>query len=270
MSESQFDFPPDSLYAERYKKLCLQKPTESNLDAQRMQQQAAYIEMYNDLLRRILPIATEKISEEDLGKILRRAVVPIFKTAQEAARDQLTGLPKRNVLNEVTNRYMDLVRQIGGVVTFVYMDLDNFKDVNDRYGHDQGDKVLGAFGRILQQVKRSYDVAGTMQEEDRLAAKTAEGDEFGIVFFGSQAVPSELLNQRIVDELKSQKGIQGMEEIGVSMGIARFDSSHNQEMTATELIKQADIAMYNAKLITEQKVKFVEYRSDMEVPSVSK
>ncbi|MBI4990542.1 GGDEF domain-containing protein [Candidatus Gottesmanbacteria bacterium] len=268
-SENKLDFPTDSSIAREYENLRL-KPDASNLDPHRSHLLATYADMYNELLRRILPITAGVISEEQLERILRRGVIPAFQKAQEANRDPLTGLPKRNVLKEITGRYMDLIKQgIGGVVTFVYIDIDNFKEgVNDQYGHRQGDEILRIIGGILQKVKRSYDMVGVAQEKDRLAGKTAEGDEFGVVFFGTEETPPNKLKQRIEDELKSYEGISGMEAIGISMGVAKFDSLSDQKMNADDLIHNADTAMYHAKLISGSKVKYVGHIPGMVAPPV--
>lgn len=244
------------------------KSTQTPPDIRRQLHQEIYAKMYDSMLQNILRVRKGNIEPKDM-QILRAAVVPAFQRAIEGAKDELTGLPTKEMIVDITQRYMDLAKQIGGVVTFVYIDIDKFKEgVNDTHGHKAGDKFLRTFGGILQQIKRSYDVVGITKNEQQVEpGKTANGDEFGVVFYGSQEIPAQVLCDRISTELSKHSYLKGFDKIGVSMGIAKYQMG-GKVLNASELIENADTAMYNAKRIPTPptKVKFIEFFDNMQRP----
>lgn len=233
-----------------------------------------YAEMYDSMLMNILRVTGGQIQERDL-RVLRGAVVPAFRAAIEGKKDDLTQLPNREMLAKITQRYMELADKIGGVVTFVYLDIDNFKLINDKFGHSEGDKFIATFGdKILPKVKRSYDIVGVTKKEQKhiLPGKPARGDEFGIVFYGSQEIsPTELCRRISVELMSHRQYLKGFDEIGVSMGIATYKRGSNFK-NAEKLFDNADIAMYNAKELDPAgtKVKYVEFQDGMVRPRVLK
>lgn len=258
MSELRLDQNLEGIF-ETYKFHSKQTPP----DTLRQLNQEVYADMYDSMLQNVLRVTKGNISDRDL-RILRGAVVPAFKNAIEGKKDDLTGLPSKEMLTEITKRYMDLAEQIGGVVTFVYIDLDNFKEgVNEPHGHTAGDTFITTFGEVLKKVKRSYDVVGVTRNAQQVApGKPAKGDEFGIVFFGSKGVPPDLLSEHIRTELMKHSGLLGFDAVRVSMGVATYQKG-DKKINASKLIDNADTAMSHAKSITDQKVKYVQYSPDM-------
>lgn len=146
-----------------------------------------------------------------------------------AATDPLTGLSNRRVL-EVSLVAAESTASEGWAV--LYCDLDGFKAINDRWGHDVGDHVLRVVGERLRQVVRSGDVIARLG-----------GDEFVIL---AQADPdqAELLAQRVREEMALPvEGEGGCLELGVSVGVATATTPGG----VPRLLAEADAAMRQDK-----------------------
>lgn len=159
------------------------------------------------------------------------------RRAQERLRvmantDTVTGLPNRNSINHDISAALE--RRVDGLVGVVYLDLDNFKKVNDAYGHMFGDRLLQAV---------SLAILSCLEEQQTLAR--LGGDEFIILAEGTSQLALEALASRILDRLKQPFRI-GLIEVysGCSIGIA-FAPQHGEDRDS--LIRNADTAMYTAK-----------------------
>ena len=150
----------------------------------------------------------------------------------DAKQDALTGLPNRNALMETLS---GLLRDATGTVCVTFVDLDGFKEVNDTYDHETGDRLIKAVAAGLAVL------AGSSSLISRIG-----GDEFVIVHGGSDAAAeARATASRIIAFLDLPIDIDGrMARVGASVGIAMSDTSR---MMAGELMRQADIAMYAAK-----------------------
>lgn len=150
--------------------------------------------------------------------------------------DPLTNLPNRTLLAERLSRAIVQARRQDNRLALLFLDLDNFKDVNDSLGHATGDRVLRAAAQRLQ------EVAGA----DRTVARIS-GDEFAVVL-ESLADPSEADHcaQRIITAFEAPLRLDDRYEftISPSIGISLFPD-HAQ--VPTDLLKHADTAMYKAK-----------------------
>jgi diguanylate cyclase (GGDEF)-like protein len=122
----------------------------------------------------------------------------------------------------------------GGVVGLLFLDIDHFKDVNDVYGHDAGDRALQEVARRLKTVVRAGDTAGRIG-----------GDEF-IVVCPNLSGSNELANiaSRLHSVSADPIGLHdGSVEVGISIGVAIGD----RDTVPEELLRRADVAMYEAK-----------------------
>ena len=157
--------------------------------------------------------------------------------------DPLTGLANRALFADRVDHALGLSRRGHGTVAVLYCDLDGFKGVNDRFGHDVGDQVLGEVGRRLQSVLRSADTAARLGGDEFavLAEDLLDGDEaitVGGRIVDAFATPIELPDQSI--------------QLGVSVGVA---VSHG-ELGLDELLRNSDMAMYRAKAFGKNRVEF--------------
>lgn len=159
------------------------------------------------------------------------------RRAQERLRvlantDTITGLPNRNAIHELIN---EAIEQAGdSQVGIVYLDLDNFKKVNDAYGHMFGDQLLQAVSLALL----------SCLEEDQLLARLG-GDEFIVLASQTSQSSLEAVASRILTRLRQPFRI-GLIEVytGCSVGIA-MAPQHGED--SGNLIRNADTAMYTAK-----------------------
>ncbi|MEV0155959.1 EAL domain-containing protein [Micromonospora sp. NPDC050686] len=147
-----------------------------------------------------------------------------------AYSDQLTGLPNRLMFNRRLRRAL----RDRAPVAVLLLDLDGFKQVNDRFGHAAGDRLLTG---IAERMREVVDDAGTIA---RLG-----GDEFAVLVDGTRGVAPERLADRLLAALQP---LPGEEDLGVhpsaSIGIAEYGPQHTSH---SDLLRDADIAMYAAK-----------------------
>jgi diguanylate cyclase (GGDEF)-like protein/PAS domain S-box-containing protein len=150
---------------------------------------------------------------------------------QLALYDPLTGLANRAFFHERLRHAIMLRREEGQATGLLYIDLDGFKGINDRWGHDLGDEVLHEIGRRIERSVRPGDTAARLG-----------GDEFAVVLTepltAEDAVGvAERLLAEIAEPLESRDGLLSITaSIGIAFG--------NDDET---LLKEADIAMYRAK-----------------------
>jgi diguanylate cyclase (GGDEF)-like protein/PAS domain S-box-containing protein len=153
--------------------------------------------------------------------------------AHMARHDALTQLPNRVLLREKMAEGLARVEQGESMAVF-YLDLDNFKGVNDTLGHPIGDKLLGV---IAERVR------DTLAEGDTIAR--LGGDEFAVLQGNSSVEEAGNLARRLVEVVSEPVEIDGQEiNSGVSIGIALAPDDSN---VADHLMKCADLALYRAK-----------------------
>lgn len=157
----------------------------------------------------------------------------------QAHIDALTGLPNRRMLRQRLNEALAHARQTESALAVVFMDLDNFKQVNDTLGHHEGDALL---------VEAAHRIQQHMGRADTLARMG--GDEFTLVLAGlpAGADPVALLGPRLdglLDALQ-QPYLLGQSEVFVSasMGLAMYPADASQ---IEDLLRHADQALYAAK-----------------------
>ncbi len=154
---------------------------------------------------------------------------------RQALHDGLTGLPNRTMLNERLRAALAASEQLGTCVGLLVMDLDQFKDVNDALGHDQGDRLLIEMSRRLQKVLRGADTIARLG-----------GDEFAFLFtdVGDAAGASNVATQvrRALEQPFQLGGISL--QTSASIGVALYP---DHATNADALIQRADVAMYAAK-----------------------
>jgi diguanylate cyclase (GGDEF)-like protein/PAS domain S-box-containing protein len=157
------------------------------------------------------------------------------RIAHMAHHDALTGLPNRVLFHERLDETLLRVRRYAEILAVLYLDLDQFKNVNDGLGHPAGDKLLVAVAERLRTCLRDCDMVARFG-----------GDEFAVLQIGL-AGPHEagILADRIVTLLSEPYDIDGQQVvIGASAGIALAPADGE---TAEQLLGNADMALYQAK-----------------------
>ena len=153
-----------------------------------------------------------------------------------AHRDALTGLPNRQWLMEFLPAAIERAERSHLKLALMFIDLDNFKAVNDTLGHEAGDQLLRDVATYLRSSVRSSDYVA------RLA-----GDEFVVIIeFLKNVTAAETVAQKIIDTMRlALQGVNGPQaRVNASIGISLFPQDGNNPEA---LLRTADIAMYASK-----------------------
>ncbi len=165
-------------------------------------------------------ISERKALEEQLRKL--------------ALHDPLTLLANRNLFRDRVQHALTLAQRGEGRVAVMFLDLDNFKNINDSLGHDLGDRLLQAVAQRIVQTSRSSDTAARLG-----------GDEFALLLEGVGSLAEvQCLAEALIEALGAPFSLEGREvrvtaSLGVALSAARTD--------AEVLLSNADLAMYHAK-----------------------
>jgi diguanylate cyclase (GGDEF)-like protein/PAS domain S-box-containing protein len=151
-----------------------------------------------------------------------------------ALRDPLTGLANRRLLNELLDAHIARTQRSGAPLAVAYLDLDEFKEVNDEYGHEAGDAVLCETARRLLATVRGADIVARLG-----------GDEF-VIAYEPNDPNSDNLIQRIADALSGPIAISAAFDVYClpSIGVA---DTRTTGYDATALVAAADASMYRVK-----------------------
>lgn len=153
----------------------------------------------------------------------------------QSITDKLTGLYNRRYFEQIIEQYLKISKRENKNLAVMYLDLDNFKEINDIYSHKVGDSILEVVSQRLKNVLRGSDIIARFG-----------GDEFVIAVYGFKEIEDiEVIVQKIIDAIKQPVKIDNeVFEISASIGIALYPKDG---ATVTQLIKNADTAMYKAK-----------------------
>jgi diguanylate cyclase (GGDEF)-like protein len=179
------------------------------------------------------------ITQSDLLEASNRQLVELSREhgrlRAAAMRDELTGLYNRRAFNEFFKEELGRVRRYGGLLALALFDLDHFKQVNDRFGHDAGDAVLRAFARVLRECSRAVDVVSRYG-----------GEEFVVMLPAAGTRAARIFAERVRRLLGRSEVTAGRQKLRctVSAGVCKF-TRHAGSMRA--MLKQADRALYRAK-----------------------
>lgn len=161
----------------------------------------------------------------------RRAQATI---AELALTDSLTGLANRNLLKERVSQAIARAPRGNGFALH-YIDLDSFKPINDRHGHEAGDQVLAAIGRRLTQSVRQTDTVARIGGDEFVVLQSDVADA------GDAAELAWRLSEAIGEPIPLDCGNQN---VGASIGIVLWDTS---AADMDELLRRADAALYDCK-----------------------
>lgn len=154
---------------------------------------------------------------------------------EQTLRDQLTGLYNRRFLEEFLDKIVAQIKRRGTALGILMIDVDYFKEVNDTYGHDMGDKVLKEVSRIIQRSIRESDIAIRFG-----------GEEFLVLLVDIKEGKSEEIAEKIRKAVEEHRieGFGIVLEKTVSIGVSEFPMDSDK---IWQCIKFADVALYKAK-----------------------
>jgi diguanylate cyclase (GGDEF)-like protein len=210
-----------------------------------------------DALRRSAAMATRVQAASAALSVVNRALQGEFRdrnlvglqfaAAQEqeqasrhaAFHDRLTGLPNRALFNDRLEHGIAQAQRHGWRLAVMFVDLDDFKAINDAHGHDAGDSVLQAIARRLNGIARGEDTVSRHGGDEFLYLLTKIGDD------GTIGTLADKIIQTIQAPCNvSVREVEICASIGASIGISIFPKDG---ATGAALIKGADEAMYRAK-----------------------
>ncbi len=172
------------------------------------------------LMRAVRCAAKQYMLQAELGNI--------------AITDELTGLYNRRGFMALAERQLKLARRSGrGMLLFV-MDVDRLKQINDTFGHSEGDRALKRTAEVLEETFRDSDVVARLG-----------GDEFAVLAIEATDHSEATIKARLFECLKSISAEQFGYEISLSLGFARFDPGN--QTSIGEFMMKADQAMYEQK-----------------------
>lgn len=154
----------------------------------------------------------------------------------QAIRDSLTGLFNRRYFVETAEKELSRAIKQKSMMSVIMIDLDNFKKLNDSFGHDTGDKVLMEFGALLNKLTHNEHVACRMG-----------GEEFVVLLTDTSIDLTQTFAQTLLDQLRELKIINNGINIGsvtASIGISTYPDGAND---ISSIVKLADQALYLAK-----------------------
>ena len=163
------------------------------------------------------------------SQVERHETALLASLAELASTDELTGCTVRRVLRQRTEQEIERALRSGSALSLLMIDVDQFKEVNDNFGHVVGDRVLATIGAILLANVRTFDVASRLG-----------GDEFALLLPETDASGAVVVAERIFRDLAGS----GEVPVTLSIGVSSLDRSLP---TVEHLFDEADMALYQVK-----------------------
>ncbi|MFQ5876980.1 MAG: diguanylate cyclase [Acidobacteriota bacterium] len=180
-------------------------------------------------------------SLERTNRQLREANEKLLKLS---VTDDRTNLLNDRYLNRRLVEEFKRARRYGMPLSVVLLDLDRFKRVNDKYGHDCGDQVLKRFGQVVTESAREIDIVGRFG-----------GEEFLMILPNTDGIRAAIVAERVrkVAEEQVYKFKEFLVRVTTSAGVASYPANRDVR-NAADLLRAADAAMYRAKTASRNKV----------------
>ena len=161
--------------------------------------------------------------------------------------DPLTGIPNRRFFSDQVNKLVKGSVRRGGIIAFGLFDVDNFKAVNDTYGHDVGDRVLVELANILTHILRIDDVFCRFG-----------GEEFAFAVILKKVDDAEPVAEKLVNAIRDLKvPVEGENTINVTVSMGLNVVSPNNSTDIDDHIKKSDAAMYQVKKSGKDRYKII-------------
>ena len=165
--------------------------------------------------------------------LVRRLEVMRNEAIKASEHDSLTGILNRRAFLRAAEYLLLLKERAPIPLVFIFADLDNFKAVNDQFGHEMGDKVLQRFSNMAQSSFRKSDIIARYG-----------GDEFVMILTNTSPEDAELTVRKLQCEFRDWARNNGL-PVGFSFGLEIAQEGRNN---LGDILRQADAALYDAKL----------------------
>lgn len=184
-----------------------------------------------DILGRVVPLTSLAVLVILLGRLVEEDRELRSRLRTLAIRDGLTGLYNHRHFHEVLQRELARVDRYGGELSLLMIDLDEFKSLNDVYGHPAGDEVLAEVARLIKRSIRAHD-----------SAFRYGGEEFAVILPGAPPSVAEVVGNRLCRAVAEHPF--PYRQVTASVGWSHYPGLAK---SAQELVQQADQAVYGAK-----------------------
>lgn len=188
-------------------------------------------------------IDTEDFTFEELGECARELsnIADLMrrehgKLAEDASSDALTGLPNRRFLMKTLAREVAASTRMGWPLSFIMIDLDHFKALNDTYGHQAGDFMLKHVAERMASLVRRSDILARFG-----------GEEFAVVLPRATLGQAAEIAEELRDALRCDPHVIDQQPVQVSASFGVAEMGHCGAFDAGTLLKAADLALYEAK-----------------------
>ncbi len=176
------------------------------------------------------------------------------KVRQESIHDELTGLYNRRHFNRQLKKELYRAKRYGNHLSLIIIDINDFKEINDRYGHQEGDRMLKQISTVFKQNFRESDVVCRYG-----------GDEFGLILPETSSEDAIHKSEMMLEKLENTeftvfigKNTERDLQIHVSIGISYLPRSEEEDTDLdpdhNELLKAADKCMYRAKISDDESI----------------
>jgi diguanylate cyclase (GGDEF)-like protein len=208
-----------------------------------------FLDLYNGkrMMRDLLDVLGQRNDELEREVAERKRLEELAR--HQAGHDALTGLPNRLLFMDRLAQAVSRLDRRHASFALLYLDLDGFKPINDRYGHLAGDLALKEIAARLEQAVRRSDTCARLG-----------GDEFAVIMDGAHDGEAQRLGEKLCETLRHPFTLELAEasrpevQVGASIGIALFPeyasepvSQQVRDERIAELMRVADAAMYAAK-----------------------
>jgi diguanylate cyclase (GGDEF)-like protein len=168
----------------------------------------------------------------ELSKVIG-IIIEKYKLRLSASIDKLTGTLTRKYLEEALDEQIEVASQTGGKFSLIMYDLDNFKMINDKFGHRTGDYALKKVCDVVMSNLRETDIVGRYG-----------GEEFIVILPDTNICDAELVAEKLRYKIEDEKILDNRQDVTVSLGVTEYPIHGEWQ---DELVERADQALYVAK-----------------------